>query len=334
MGPIFGGCRVYVGFDAAVSQCLQRSQRASLWGHLLPCEVKGNVIFRTTSMVMGLIYDLVLLRFCTYPYRLVDLISEDEATQAEAAILYWSVPACQLDSYSQRLRERMTEPSDLLAGPVQRELKTVLSSLSCNTYDTERLHSRNLRRLRARRHTHVMTLQDISVPHVGFTTPHSASSIFAMQDGAEKRRSKLSKDKVAEAEGAMTSNDAMPDGHLAHRRGGAWRAFCHLEGQGQQANFKSLAAAYRNLDDEGKNKYRKLGKMATQAAKYDSRAFPETLSMAVKRLSKTAMPMSSNPADRSQIGIEHVEQPVLDRVDAPGAVDATSRTPFPNTSSS
>ena len=310
MEPVLQVHRVSSGefWLTALRESFARAKQSSWWSHLEPSESQANDIFKTNSMICGLIYDLLVIRFRTWPYRLSDLIHGDRASQEEAASIFWTASACQLDTYSVDLRSRLAEPSDLLSVPVQNELRMVLSSLTCNTYDTERLHSRNLRRLRSRAHTHRMTLADIGLPHMGFTSPRPVAPIFATFMAEESKirkgkaapnlpRSNTSKGKDRDPDRKPSETGEVDDELPGQKRrkagaGGAWRAYCHLQGQGRAVNFGLLAASYKRLDETSKQQYATVGKLATQAASSGVQAFPDTLWAANRKHMKDAVPVA------------------------------------------
>ena len=255
-------------------------QESSRWSHLPPSQDCANLVFKTNIAVQALLHDLLVCRFTVWPYRLVDLLSEDVVIQEEAYAALFTARPCMLDEYSLSLRE--TYPtSALLSGDSARlELRVILESLCCTTFDIERMHSANLRRMKARRQTHNMSLEDIALTHIGIGASKPCASLLLHQQRGNPPTSQ------------SANADVQDDSKRRRGGGGGFRAFCHLESQGQvghgKANFQALARAYNELPQEEKSQYLEVGHKATLAHRSGEQAFHPTHAAVAKSDKKHA----------------------------------------------
>ena len=261
---------------------LQKSARQlhdpAWWQQVLQTERRANKLFRLSTKFQGLLFDLLWVRYAGWPYRLVDLLSEDPAVQEEGQACLLSARPCMLDEYSLNFRDAYPTKQDMSSAAAKAELFTVLATLVGTTFDTERLHSTNLRRLKARKQTHRMALHDIALCHMGVAATKVTAAVY-------KDESLPHMQHVPE-----TSNTAK--GKKPGRGGGgAWRAFVHIEGQTKlgsgKPDFRELARRYSYLTPDQKRFYQDVGYRGSMVHRHGLPSFPTTVLAAQKQVCKT-----------------------------------------------
>ena len=259
---------------------------ASLWENVLePTEREANWLFKTALRVQGLTFDMLLLRYQAWPFRLLDLLQADDCERQVAAVELLSARDCVLDNYSRWVRRRFPTVLQLIGTDCVTEITVALESLLCTTYATERLHSANLRRAFARRMTHAMSVSDIALAHVGFTAPHGGG--LFRPDEAEKRDDNRKPTKeVTETQGKRRRGG-----------GGAFRAFTHVWAQETEehgrTSFSESARRYKNLSQEEHARFKELGEEATRNHRLGFQAFPLTRKHVLQKMQKQGSLASS-----------------------------------------
>ena len=269
------------------SKCLQVSTKAAkgiFWSSvLLPNEFNVNFLYRSAAKVQGLIYDQVVVRYRGYPYRLCDLVGLPSEDRHLAFAEFLSAPECMLDEYSRGVRQRYPSAVALASRDCQTELHIVLQRLDCTTYDTERLHARNLRRVsRRQQQTNRLSLSELGLIHVGVSAPRKmkACKLGALGwSGADQSFPRDSDAKISGHRGGRRKK--RPRTKTQRRSGGPWRAFLHCDAQERQAHsnqvqWREAAHRYHGLDEETKSKYVALGRMATWRRRHGFSTFPMT----------------------------------------------------------
>ena len=184
-----------------------------------------------------------------------------------------------LDEYSRSLRLRYSSAAALGSTECQSELDVVLRLLDINTYDTERLHSKNTRRvMRRQQQTHQMALSELAVSHLGVSGTKNMLALLEAERGQERaltrgseRAHRFSKKKQTK----KTKKIKRVAG------GGAWRAFLHSEAQrdleiSERPDWKRAADRYRVLPEDEKEVYEAMGRIATWRHREGQAAFPIT----------------------------------------------------------
>ena len=178
--------------------------------------------------------------------------------------MFLSMPLCCLDEFSCHIRQQFHSERLLASSECQQILHLVLEHLDGSTYSTERVHSCNLRRARARTFTHSMSVPQVAAFQAE-ATPHLCRTFETLQaqeatSGRGNRKRKLSAAGLSSKRGGG---------------GGAWRAFVHVRGQGAgAADFSHLAEVYRDLPDNEKEAFVSLGKQGTLLHRDGDSSFP------------------------------------------------------------
>ena len=147
------------GFLVAV---MERMQDAKLWAHVAHTERNAANIAMTSLRCAAICYELIIQRTLAFPYRLFSvLIDASEATNI--CNIYANHP-CLLDPLSLQVLQAYPRPDDLLGEEAMLLLEGLALNIMGNTFDIERLHSRNARRA-TRRVTHAPSLQQLAVFH-------------------------------------------------------------------------------------------------------------------------------------------------------------------------
>ena len=237
-----------------------------MWQSLPPSEKQATEIFRGALRVQSTVYDGLIVRFRTFPFRLLDILSEDPWDRDVAIAELLSSPECILDTYSRAFRDRWKTAAHLASEDCRMELFVFFHQVVGDTYSTERLHSKSGRRVRSRCMTQAARVKDVATTlQAGRAIPAWARLMF--QDRSRK--------KSARRAGSVKKKKKRRRGG-----GGAWRAFLwHTlqdHGRGRQS-FVDARAAYAALTEDQRNFYRELGRMATQNHQAGLPAFPASL---------------------------------------------------------
>eukprot|EP00971_Amphidinium_carterae_P193732 3844207-Amphidinium_carterae.3 len=246
----------------------------------------ANCIFKTFVRVQALTHDSLLLKYASWPYRLVDLLHNKADMRETAAVELITARPCQLDGFSLKLRNQYPSPNALLSKDCQLELQLLLPALVCNTFGTERLHSCHLRSRRQRVMTNVMEVSDIALAcEVAWKAPRCVGSTFKLkptQAQEQERQPELKEDLPCQS--TSTVEEEKPSKCVKRTGGGgSWRAFAHAAAQknfmaGLQCklNFAELATQYWQLSDAERHHFREAGKAATGSHRLQMQSFPTT----------------------------------------------------------
>ena len=253
----------------------------SFWCDVLcPSEYNVNLLYKTAARVQGLWYDLVWLRYRCWPYRLVELLDADLGKRDVAISELLTCRTCMLDEYTHELRRRYPDGAALASEACQTEIRLIMELLDCTTYDCERLHSRNVRRLQKRhQQTNPMTLAELAVEHVGFAAPRK---VAALRPGAMKKSHGCHSSERC----ASLKKGRGKQNKLRKAGGGSWRAYVHSQAQakiGEKLELKSLAEQYRGLSAEEKAPFQAIGRIASWRHRQGQVAFPMTHHVASKQ---------------------------------------------------
>ena len=139
----------------------------SWWDILEKSEASANVLFKLCGKVQGAIHHLLTCRYASYPYRLIDILSPDPFIRDTAIAELMTAKLCMMDLFTKDFRNTYHTAAMINTPQCRTELHLILSSLWCTTFSTERVHSTNLRRLKARRQSQAMSLEDIAITHMG-----------------------------------------------------------------------------------------------------------------------------------------------------------------------
>ena len=216
-------------------------------------------MFRLMWRSPATVYQLVTVRTRNYPYRLFSLLDPQASRHELAAEILASRPCLHDDLTKSILREFHTP--ELLAG--QRCLQ-LLAALGMNvvgaTFGTERLHSRNKRRVSGVTQTNVKEVHSIAATHAAWTGRSWMQPEHVVPKGKGGRPKRKQEDKEADAD-----NDGVLSKEAKRRRkhggGGPWRAYVHymVVIEKQPRDFKVLKENYRNMSVDEKAWFRHLG---------------------------------------------------------------------------
>ena len=181
------------------------------------------------------------------------------------AMAFLSTPRCGLDAFSQVFQEEFGTVVALASERCQQILHMLLRELELSTYSTERLHSSNSRRARARYATHSLTVPQMAVAQ-SEGIPQCCRPFAKLQASTDVSASKGQKRKRLEA----GATDRKKRGG-----GGAWRAWLHVHGQGTgKIDWHQQSLDYQACGDEEWNRMQEIGKQATILNR-TGRAFPQ-----------------------------------------------------------
>ena len=200
-------------------------------------------------------WQLIAVRVQQCPYLVFGLLHSASAEAVAASLL--DLPRCRLDSFTQALLAEYDSVQRLLSTELKELLGCIASMLQTCTYNTERMHSKNLRRARKRHSTNTADVKHIALAHMS----RAALPCFRMpktgkQDVARKR-------KRGRPSSSHTVGAEEPPRKARRGGGGAWRAYQHHMGGGTRftaSSVRLLAQQYRALDLETKAFYRQLGR--------------------------------------------------------------------------
>lgn len=217
------------------------------------------VVFRTTSRMGAATFDLLCRRHRHWPYKLFNILHNKEvATELAQA------PECTLDPFTAGFRRRYGM-ENLAGDAALAELTCLAAVCQTDTASTERWHSRNQRRSRARVWTHVQDFESLSAH---FLAQRSRGPV-----GPSESRPRPTK---RPRRSQNTASDEQGGAALRTGAGGPWRAFVHIQAAGRQltAEFAAeLSQRYQALSGEEKEFYNEIGELATIAKRQGDLAF-------------------------------------------------------------
>ena len=115
------------------------------------------------------------------------LLTDDEVERQVAIAELLTAPWCVLDDFSSSVQRQVSEMSGSerqTLEPPRTQLLAGLEMVVGNTFATERIHSRNLRRRTGRVQTHHVMLHDLATFHMGRHEPPYAHAAFR-RDGQD-----------------------------------------------------------------------------------------------------------------------------------------------------
>ena len=209
------GAEGSVGWDALQQQGLLYESDA--WQHAVHTEAISSDIFIANALAAGATYCNVVLKFSTFPFKLAELIRPTADLELEALALL-TARECSLDAFSSELRKRFPTVTALSSPSCLNMVRAMMSFYDVTTFSTERLHSKNSRRILSRRQTHQLSLHHLGIFHTGSGTPSPFMPLlpapvqavpgFRVGDNRRVRKPKRKRG-----------------------GGGPWRAFVHLQSQ-------------------------------------------------------------------------------------------------------
>ena len=262
----------------AILQASHQLHDGDQWAHA-PCVEKiATVVFAVTARMWASCFQMHL-QYSSYPYRLLDLLCEDPHEKTVNGLAFLGARKCCLDPFSQDLQARFAT-IDELQRPLFLTLLEIFCHLcECNTFSTERLHSKNSRRVHARAWTHELRLVQAASFHVGIAVPEFVKEALQREIRTSIRQTKSSTRK---------RRGRKPKKRASKRRkrggGGRWRTFIHLQTVSGKADFRRCAELYRALSLEEKEGLDEIARLATKLHRQGHKAFPKTYEMSARPL--------------------------------------------------
>ena len=221
------------------------------------------------------------------------MLSADATQRTENKICFITASQCCLDSFSKDLRARFGAMQELETPLFETVLKVFAELCECNTYSTERLHSRNSRRVHARAWTHELQLAQAAVHHNGMACPDFLKE-------ALQRDMKSQTDLLIGSKRKHSSVKKRKKPHAKRRRGGggSWRAFIHLTSltSSGKLDLQHCAQLYRQLPLAEKERLQSIGELATTLHRDGVRSFPRTYLPSARALVDNAAAGTSEPS--------------------------------------
>ena len=280
----------------------------------------------------------VFRSFQSWPFKLFDIV--DNPGLAEEI---WASPRCRMDKFSEDWVQSCGSLENLRSCARRCTLEAMRLRLVANTFSTERCHAANLRRTKARAHTHIPDVSYLGVWHQGQAGPFFANFI---QEEHQKRPAT----RVAESGSQPDTQQRGDSGPLRRRSvnkrpagvhhgatakkvkrtgsGGAWRAFHHMKaasGELRGRRFSGdLQREYWTLPDAERARLATVGANATRARNAGGRAFP---ALAARQRRRRAGSVSVQPVQVASLS-EHVAGAAQGQARAPHAFGEHRRNPL------
>ena len=236
----------------AYATILQIFESSEHWAELPQTEHFRSRIAKLMWRVGAVMYQLMQLRLQGYPYKLFELLDPNLEKNTTAARLLGE-RACLRDSFTKAFLEKFSRSELLTSQESLLTLEIVARRAVGTTFSTERLHSKNLRRCRAR-----LTHQP-DVKHLGLSHADSACLAWAQIQNPSQTQSDDSKGR---GRPRKHSDKATDKPSTRKGAGGPWRAFVHSRLGGRPfsgPDIQALAVAYHNLSPVEREHFNQLG---------------------------------------------------------------------------
>ena len=195
-------------------------------------------------------HQLVTVRTKGFPYKLFLLLQPHSRNLVVAEEILQSRP-CMQDELTKAIVREFNTPALLCGDRCVQLLACLALNITGATFCTERLHSKNKRRVAGVTQTNVKELQGISLMHaawVGEPWMEEAPAPVKKKAGRPKRER-------PEAVGVDGKKRRKTGG------GGGWRAFIHYMTKVEKrvCDFRGLQQLYLNLSEDERAWYRQMG---------------------------------------------------------------------------
>ena len=237
--------------NAFFTTSLSQLHDTLLWSEFPETEAMRSSLLKVCCAPAAIAWQLIVIRVQGCPYRVLGLLEEQGAEDLANSLR--ALPDCQLDSFTREFLLKYDSVEMMLS----QEAKELLSAMACVlqtcTYNTERVHSKNLRRARKRVS---VTIPDVK--HIALSHMHAAGeqcfrpSVAAPNPQNPRKRGRPAK-----------SGTGQPQAKKRRGGGGAWRAFQHSVGGSRRFTaepVKELARAYRALTPDELALYADVGR--------------------------------------------------------------------------
>ena len=230
--------------------------QSELWRLFACTESFYTTLLKCMMRPAATVYQLVVVRVRLFPYKLFGLLDAgDDRELFAAALLESRRTPCLMDRFSATFLGRYDTVNKLLSPESIGTLALLATKIQLTTYSTERLHSKNLRRSKARVIAKRATLHHLALAHAGWSGPEM---LWPEEEGHHRNnrpgRPRKHDPRSSAEEGA--------DKTKIRGGGGPWRAFVHLNLGGRPMEpqvLKLLAAQYRALRPHEFAYYQQIG---------------------------------------------------------------------------
>ena len=223
-------------------------------------EAYRSDVFRLIWRSPATVFQLVTVRTRAFPYKLFALL-DPQARRYDLAAEILTSRACLQDDLTRSILTEFNTPELLSGQCCLQVLAAIAANIVGATFATERLHSKNKRRVSGVTQTNVKEVHSIGLTHAAWTGRSWMQSEFTVP----KRKGGRPKRKQKQEE--VVADDGDDDGTLPPKRrrktggGGPWRAYVHhmVTVEKQARDFHMLKEGYRNLSEDEKTWFRHLG---------------------------------------------------------------------------
>ena len=239
-------------------------------------------IFKDLAALGGEAYRLLEMRMRNYPYRTFLLLEQDRFAEEFA-----QVPSCLLDEWSVEWRAKWADGNvDVpLEGQAlrdaQADLHTIATLALTDSVSVEKAHASNLRRVKSRPNTHLMTVEELAVWQSLRTLTPELVHVGSAMRGAGHRVEEL-----RPGPGAFVDQPA----RAKKRKRGAWQAFLSekLTSETQRPatrwtdELQALSREYQDLTPEQIAHYEALGVVLPAKRRYRKKKEKKARSLAAE----------------------------------------------------
>ena len=153
-------------FKDSVARLLHRPH----WREFPHVEHMASDTFRVSLRTIGAAHAM-MWKFEGYPYKLIELLCNDEEELDVNILCLMSAPLCCLDRFTVSFRASFPTHQALRSQEARAMLRALFLCFDGSIFSTERLHSANARRVAARTWTHQLRLSQAALGQVGSATP-------------------------------------------------------------------------------------------------------------------------------------------------------------------
>eukprot|EP00971_Amphidinium_carterae_P349708 6491167-Amphidinium_carterae.2 len=223
------------------------------WRQFAETEEFRSLLLRHCMRCAAVTHQLIQVKVSQCPYRMYKLLVRDEHL-LERATEILALPPCCLDHFAAHMCKTYKTAHELAGKEASSLLRQVATAAMCTTYTTERLHAKNLRRVKSRAMTQVLHVKDLGLPHIGLAGPTYLHTPIG-DDVAHRSRGRPKRKK----------EDEEQEEPEKRRRGGggSWRCFQHMRHGSKKfdaASMKQLSVEYHGLSADELRVYEEAGR--------------------------------------------------------------------------
>eukprot|EP00971_Amphidinium_carterae_P292256 5801731-Amphidinium_carterae.1 len=142
-----------------------------LWENFEPTEAFRSELLKYSMRSACIVHQLIRLKVTGFPFKLLVLLNRNDAELEQKASTLLATPPCMRDDFSQKFLQHFPDVASLCSLAAFHILSALARRLMLTTFTTEKLHSRNLRRAKARVVTSRMNIKDLALHHSAFVGP-------------------------------------------------------------------------------------------------------------------------------------------------------------------